>query len=107
MQVIESKKIGSIIGKVTAHDLDFGENARLTYSIDVESEKKSKTYFAVDENTGSVSLLAELDNEQEKYYSFKVNVFDHGIPRKSDSAWVEIRVLDVNDNQPISCPISC
>ena len=100
MQVIESKKIGSIIGKVTANDLDSGENARLTYTIDDENQKDTKI-FAIDENSGSISLLSELDNEQKKYYSFKVNVFDHGIPRKSDSAWVEIRVLDVNDNQPI------
>ena len=99
--VKEDAKPGSIIGKVHAKDHDSGENARLTYTLQNESGSETEAYFSIGQDSGSITLLKELDNEHAKYYSFYVTAEDHGLPKKKDSAKVEIKVEDVNDNQPI------
>ena len=97
IQVAESAKSGAVIGKINANDLDSGENARLTYLMDPETENEIKKYFSIDQTSGSISLLLELDNEQKKYYVFSVICYDHGIPQKKDTSVVEIRVLGESD----------
>ena len=96
--VRKDAKPATIIGKVQAKDHDSGENARLTYTMDTETDSETASFFSIGQDSGSITLLKELDNEQAKYYAFYVIAEDHGLPKKKDTAKVEIRVEDVNDN---------
>ena len=81
--------------------MDSGENAWITHSLANETSDEISRLFSLDSETGLINLNGRLDNEVKKYYNFNVFCFDHGIPRKSDFARVEINVLDVNDNPPV------
>ncbi|GFR97028.1 fat cadherin, partial [Elysia marginata] len=84
---------------ITASDRDSGVNAHLYYEI---SEPDARQYFAIDPNTGAIRILASLDYETKKEYSFPVQVHDKGEPQLQayNSVSVTVHVTDVNDCPP-------
>ena len=81
---------------VTATDNDEGENAKITYSIDSDSEKK----FNIDPTTGEISTKDPLDYEESPRYEITVTAKDSGTPPLSSTAKVVVTVEDLNDNHP-------
>lgn len=68
-----------------------------TYSI-----TNSSAYpFAIDAETGALTLTSALDRERVDSYSLTVVATDDGFPALSCSALVVIRVLDINDHPPV------
>ncbi|XP_018326726.1 cadherin-related tumor suppressor-like [Agrilus planipennis] len=84
--VSEDTKIGSSLLKVTATDLDEGENAMITYKIETGSEN----LFSIDEWSGIISLRGNLRTSQKPIYKLKISAKDHGDKRASEDALVEI-----------------
>ena len=100
--VSEDQEIGSSIMKVHAidPDIDVSNNA-LKYSL----ERNEGQLFAIDENTGWVTLIKRLDRETSAYHNLSVGVTD-GTHYNSTS--LNIQVFDVNDNPPTVNPnVSC
>lgn len=95
VSVSEDKPIGTSIVTISATDEDTGENSRITYILE-----DSISQFKIDPDTGTITSLVELDYEDKAVYSLAVTAKDNGIPQKSDTTYVEILVLDANDNMP-------
>uniref|UniRef100_A0A3Q3Q5N1 Cadherin-12 n=1 Tax=Monopterus albus TaxID=43700 RepID=A0A3Q3Q5N1_MONAL len=105
LRVPESASVGSAVGRIRAHDLDAGSNAKVDYAIvpgdegnmfDIISDGQSQE--------GIVVLKKTLDYETKKSYTFKVEAsnaqldprFLHLGPFK-DLATVKVNILDVEE----------
>ncbi|XP_073429603.1 cadherin EGF LAG seven-pass G-type receptor 1 isoform X2 [Dendrobates tinctorius] len=95
VSVSEDKPIGTSIVTISATDEDTGENARITYIMEDNIPQ-----FRIDPDTGTITSLIELDYEDQASYTLAVTAKDNGIPQKSDTTYVEIQILDANDNSP-------
>ncbi|KAM4722755.1 cadherin EGF LAG seven-pass G-type receptor 3 [Rhinophrynus dorsalis] len=95
IDINEDRPIGSTVVTISATDEDVGENARITYSLEDNIPQ-----FRINPDTGAITLQAMLDYEDQVTYTLAVVAKDNGIPQKSDTAYVEIMVNDVNDNAP-------
>nr|XP_008177211.2 cadherin EGF LAG seven-pass G-type receptor 1 isoform X4 [Chrysemys picta bellii] len=95
VSVSEDKPIGTSIVTISATDEDTGENARITYILEDNIPQ-----FRIDLDTGTITTLMELDYEDQASYTLAITARDNGIPQKSDTTYVEILILDANDNAP-------
>lgn len=93
--VFEDAAIGSSVLHITATDLDEGANADITYFLD------EGTPFQIDPKAGTVIIKEGLDYETRKEYSLTIHAVDNGIPSLSGRSEATIKLLDVNDNDPV------
>ncbi|XP_057179691.1 cadherin EGF LAG seven-pass G-type receptor 1 isoform X2 [Triplophysa rosa] len=91
----EDRPIGSTVVVISAMDEDTGENARITYIME-----DNVPQFKIDPDTGAITTQMEIDYEDQASYTLAIIARDNGIPQKSDTTYVEIIVLDANDNAP-------
>lgn len=91
----EEKPVGSTVVVISATDEDTGENARITYVME-----DNVPQFKIDPDTGAITTQMEIDYEDQASYTLAIIARDNGIPQKSDTTYVEIIVLDANDNSP-------
>ncbi|XP_061576557.1 protocadherin Fat 4 [Cololabis saira] len=96
--VPEDLPVGSVIGKIQAEDMDHGPNGAVMYFINPENHHLPLT---VDEVSGLLLLVGELDFEKESIYNFFVTGSDGGWISKSGMINVTVIVMDVNDNPPV------
>ncbi|CAH1634963.1 unnamed protein product [Spodoptera littoralis] len=97
-RVREDAAVGARVLQVVADDADAGANARVSYSI-ARGDRDGR--FAIDADTGYVSLAAALDRETAPAYVLEVRARDHGLPALEATALVNIEVVDANDNPPL------
>ncbi|XP_060935371.1 cadherin EGF LAG seven-pass G-type receptor 1 [Limanda limanda] len=95
VMISEEKPAGSTVALISATDEDTGENARITY---VMEDKVPQ--FKIDPDTGAITTQMEIDYEDHASYTLAIIARDNGIPQKSDTTYVEIIILDANDNTP-------
>ncbi|XP_078595188.1 cadherin EGF LAG seven-pass G-type receptor 2-like isoform X2 [Branchiostoma floridae x Branchiostoma japonicum] len=93
--VDEDVPIGTTILVVSATDGDEGENARISYSMDILNA------FEIEPSTGAIKTKQRLDHEAQASFAVSVTATDHGVPSKFDESYVDIIVNDVNDNAPV------
>uniref|UniRef100_A0A671PKS5 Protocadherin Fat 4 n=1 Tax=Sinocyclocheilus anshuiensis TaxID=1608454 RepID=A0A671PKS5_9TELE len=93
--MFEDTAIGSSVLQITATDLDEGANADITYILD------EGTPFQIDPKAGTVIIKEGLDYETKKEYSLTIHAVDNGIPSLSGRSEATIKLLDVNDNDPV------
>ncbi|XP_078117476.1 protocadherin gamma-C5-like [Sander vitreus] len=93
---------GSILYSVSASDLDFGENAKISYSImDSKVQDVSvSSYVYINSDNGSIYSMHSFDYEKLKVFQIQVQAKDHGSPSLSSNATVHVFILDQNDNAP-------
>uniref|UniRef100_A0A7E4VZ19 Cadherin domain-containing protein n=1 Tax=Panagrellus redivivus TaxID=6233 RepID=A0A7E4VZ19_PANRE len=99
--VSESTQIGTVIGNVEVIDADIdvtGLNAHVQFRIDPMSNPKAE--FVIDPLFGYLILNKPLDREVKDSYKVMVIAEDSGSPRLSSRQWIEINVLDEDDNVP-------
>lgn len=101
LEIVENVPLGSRFPLQIALDQDVGENYIQSYNISASShfvvevrEREDGVKFA------ELELVTELDREVEDTYAIEVIASDGGAPAKSGSMFVNIRVLDFNDNSP-------
>ncbi|XP_041110820.1 cadherin EGF LAG seven-pass G-type receptor 1 isoform X2 [Polyodon spathula] len=95
VSIYEDKPIGTTVVVISAVDEDTGENARITYVMEDNIPQ-----FKIDSDSGAITTQMELDYEDLASYTLAIIARDNGIPQKSDTTYVEIIVLDANDNAP-------
>uniref|UniRef100_A0AAY4BX72 Cadherin EGF LAG seven-pass G-type receptor 1 n=1 Tax=Denticeps clupeoides TaxID=299321 RepID=A0AAY4BX72_9TELE len=93
--VSEDWPVGSTVVVISAVDEDTGENARISYAME-----DNVPQFRIHPDTGAITTQVEVDYEDQASYTLAVLARDNGIPQKSDTTYVEIIVLDANDNAP-------
>lgn len=94
----ESAHLATRLIQVRAHDLDAGENGRVTYTI---ASKHERRWFTIHPDTGVIQLSEYIDREQTDSLSIRVGARDNGINMARESVVVvEVTVLDSNDNDP-------
>ncbi|XP_071382513.1 protocadherin gamma-C5-like [Centroberyx affinis] len=93
---------GSILYSVSASDLDFGENAKISYSIlDSKVQDVSvSSYVYINSDNGSIYSMHSFDYEKLKVFQIRVQAKDQGSPSLSSNATVHVFILDQNDNAP-------
>lgn len=101
LEIVENVPLDSRFPLQIALDQDVGENYIQSYNISPTS------HFAIevrDREDGvkfaELVLMKELDREVEDSYTIEVTASDGGVPAKSGSMTVSIKVLDFNDNSP-------
>ncbi|XP_027134160.1 protocadherin gamma-C5-like [Larimichthys crocea] len=98
----ENGVAGSILYSVSASDLDFGENAKVSYSIlDSKVQDVSvSSYVYINSDNGSIYSMHSFDYEKLKVFQIQVQAKDQGSPSLSSNATVHVFILDQNDNAP-------
>ncbi|CAB1337111.1 unnamed protein product [Coregonus sp. 'balchen'] len=93
---------GSMLASVSASDLDFGDNAKMSYSIlDSKLQDVSvSSYVYINSDNGSIYSMHSFDYEKLKVFQILVQAKDHGSPSLSSIATVHVFILDQNDNAP-------
>ncbi|XP_041987836.1 protein dachsous [Aricia agestis] len=95
----ENATVGTSVLKVFATDLDAGENGLIEYSINRRQSDK-ENMFKIDSETGEITVNKALDFETKELHELVVVARDKGAQPLETTAFVSIRVTDVNDNQP-------
>uniref|UniRef100_A0A4W6BPX2 Cadherin domain-containing protein n=1 Tax=Lates calcarifer TaxID=8187 RepID=A0A4W6BPX2_LATCA len=93
--VLEDAAVGSSILQITASDQDEGANAEIRYFLD------EGTPFQIDPKAGTIIIKEGLDYESKKEYSLTIHAVDNGVPSLSGRTEATIKLLDVNDNDPV------
>ncbi|XP_051504307.1 cadherin-23 [Myxocyprinus asiaticus] len=93
--VFENEPVGTSVITLTATDLDEGENALLTYSL----QGPGADAFSLNPDTGLMRSLRLLQSFER--FNLTVVATDHGRPPLWGTASLQITVIDVNDNRPI------
>ncbi|VEN33936.1 unnamed protein product, partial [Callosobruchus maculatus] len=97
--VPENATIGTSVLQVIATDADAEENGQVGYSINRRQSDKD-SMFHIDPSTGLISVNKPLDFEAKELHELVIVAKDHGLQPLETTAFVSIRVTDVNDNQP-------
>ncbi|XP_061690531.1 protocadherin Fat 2 [Syngnathoides biaculeatus] len=95
VKVPEDVPVGTLLVWVESMDSDLGGGGIVTYNL----KNTESGIFRLESSTGALTLERELDFERRPSYNLTVRAVDHGLPRSlSSSCFVEIQVLDVNEN---------
>ena len=90
--VLENASIGMSVLQITASDADF-PNGMITYAF-VEND----SHFTIGAASGTISIMALLDREEQDFYSLIVRAELTGTQIEVP---VNISVLDINDETPV------
>ncbi|XP_056266099.1 protocadherin Fat 1a isoform X2 [Pseudoliparis swirei] len=97
--VVENSPRDVSIIQINAVDPDAKASDKLSYRI---TSGNPQGFFAVTARTGLVTTTSrKLDREQQDEHILEITVTDHGVPAKSTTVRVLVRVLDENDNRPM------
>ena len=97
-QVVENSGVGTIVGTVTANDIDEGDNGALKYSI--SHQEPAGLHFSIDEQSGRITTAAEIDHEFTESFQLTIVATDQAEPLHIAEKVVTVVVTDVNDNPP-------
>uniref|UniRef100_A0A8C9XKL9 FAT atypical cadherin 1a n=1 Tax=Sander lucioperca TaxID=283035 RepID=A0A8C9XKL9_SANLU len=97
IEVKEDLPVGARIVHLSATDSDSGFNGKLVYVI---SGGDTESRFKVDMETGWLLVYSPLDRETTDQYTLNITVYDLGLPQKSSSRLLGVKILDANDNSP-------
>ncbi len=113
--ILEEQKGGTFVGKISATDLDEGENAQIKYQIS-KIEKLSLnhvlgeqyfetqqdiTKFLINAQNGEISSSTKLDREEAEKYKLIIKINDGGLPSLTSTVTAFIHVLGINEHEPI------
>ncbi|KAM9308538.1 cadherin-12 isoform 2-T2 [Gastrophryne carolinensis] len=97
MEVYEDTPAGTIIGAVTAQDLDIGTSP-VRYSIDAISDMNNN--FSVDPMEGTIATNELLDRESTAQFNISIVASKISNPQLTSLVRIIINVLDVNEFAP-------
>ncbi|XP_040569949.1 protein dachsous [Lepeophtheirus salmonis] len=96
LEISENMAIGTVLTTVLARDRDLNE--QINYELIEESPKRDA--FNLDNSSGELTLLQELDYEQDKEFLVVVRAVDTG-SRHTTELTIWVTIIDINDNYPI------
>ena len=93
----ENNRMGELVVRVFASDLDLGFNSRISYHISIDDKD---SMFFIDHGNGEISATSVFDRETISQITFAVHAVDEGSPSRTGSATVVVNISDQNDNTP-------
>lgn len=93
LELKEEQPVGTIVATYKAIDKDSDIAA---YTIHPQTE-----YFEINNGTGIVQIKKQIDYEKLNELNFTIWAYDSGIPQLNASAIVSVKVINVNDNDPL------
>ncbi|XP_030648035.1 protocadherin alpha-2-like [Chanos chanos] len=100
VSVLENVAYGTHVIALHATDLDEGTNSYIDYSLVEHGKAHAADVFAVHPVTGEVTVIGEVDYEENSAVEIRVQATDRGVPSRSAQCKVLVEVIDVNDNVP-------
>ncbi|XP_059918556.1 protocadherin beta-3-like [Gadus macrocephalus] len=100
--VVENNEPGVSIFTVSARDVDWNQNARVSYLLEDTqvSGSPASTHVSINSETGVLYAARSFDYEQIKALQLVVKAQDGGSPPLSSNVSVKILIQDQNDNAP-------
>ncbi|XP_069387760.1 protocadherin gamma-A1-like [Paralichthys olivaceus] len=100
--VAENNSPGMSIFSVKARDIDWNQNARISYLLEETqiSGNPTSSYVSINSETGVIHAVRSFDYEQIKELPLVVKAQDGGSPPLSSNVTVKILIQDQNDNPP-------
>lgn len=98
--VLENATVHTSVLQVYATDIDEGNNGLVEYYINRRQSDKDQM-FRIDSKTGLILVNKPLDFETKELHELVIVAKDNGDQPLETTAFVTIRVIDINDNQPI------
>uniref|UniRef100_A0A674PPL7 Cadherin 7 n=1 Tax=Takifugu rubripes TaxID=31033 RepID=A0A674PPL7_TAKRU len=98
MVVSEDARVGTSIGRVSAHDPDTSSNA-IRYSIDRNTDLER--FFNIDALSGVISTAKPLDREVNSVHNLTILAIETQDPVQIGKGITLVTVLDINDNAPV------
>ena len=89
----ENSPADTVIGRVSAYDLDLGRNAEITYKFAIENDR-----FEIDKQSGFISSKIVIDRENmatSSEFDIEVIVSDQGLVAQTAVAKVLISILEI------------
>lgn len=103
IQLTSSVHVGHVVTQVRASDADIGLNARLSYSIVNDVIISDVELFAIDEESGEVTVAAALPQSNHAVtYHVVITVSDAGTPSLTSQTALHIVVSETQDVDVIS-----
>ncbi|XP_067375552.1 protocadherin gamma-C5-like [Channa argus] len=96
--VREDAPTGTAVALISARDLDYGENGKVTLKLLKRSPFTLKPYFS---NNYELVTSGALDRESISEYNIEITATDSGSPPLSSTKIIPVSITDVNDNPPI------
>ncbi|XP_070137828.1 cadherin-87A [Drosophila bipectinata] len=91
LQIVEEQPIGTVLTTLQATDEDSSIG---------EFNISENDYFAINQTTGVIYTIAQLDYEAVKEVKFLATVSDTGVPALTATADVVVDIINLNDNEP-------
>uniref|UniRef100_A0A3Q1FYB9 FAT atypical cadherin 3b n=1 Tax=Acanthochromis polyacanthus TaxID=80966 RepID=A0A3Q1FYB9_9TELE len=93
-RVLEDIPPGAVITWVQAQDPDIGLGGQVRYSLVHDFNGT----FEIDAVSGALRIRRELDFEKQPFFNLTLLAEDRGVPRLYSQTFVEVEVVDVNEN---------
>ena len=102
-RLLENVPVGTLVLSLLATDDDVGINGQVSYSITSQQPTPPPHFpptFTINSTTGELFVNSALDHEQTAVFLLTVVASDAAVVAASATAYVNVQVADVNDNQP-------
>ncbi|XP_064810554.1 protocadherin alpha-4-like isoform X24 [Oncorhynchus masou masou] len=100
VSVPENIPFGTTVLTLSATDIDEGLHSKLVYSFIERGNLNPADMFALNSDTGEMTVKGHLDQEKNAAYEIRVQATDQGSSPRSGYCKVLVEVVDVNDNAP-------
>ncbi|XP_028815625.1 protocadherin alpha-8-like isoform X3 [Denticeps clupeoides] len=100
VRVAENAPPGTPVVSVHATDSDQGPNGEVVYSFINHDSDKYIEAFSINQDTGAITVVGELDYETNSAVEIRVQAKDKGYKPRAAHCKVLVEIMDVNDNVP-------
>lgn len=101
IRLLENTDIGTILLQLQATDADFNKNGEIFYMIN----SGSYGYFDIEEDSGEIRLVKELNSSVLSKFELSVSAVDKGIPQLRTETIIHIQVYKVYIDLPQIEPV--
>ncbi|CAJ0940669.1 unnamed protein product [Ranitomeya imitator] len=98
VNIPEDAAVGTSVTQLHATDADLGSNAKIHFYFGNQITNIARRHFAIDNNTGLITVKEPLDREESHYHKLTVLASDGS--STPSRATVTINITDINDNIP-------
>ena len=96
----QDMQVGDLITRISASDVDEGDNQRITYNLKASKYPSDIEYFNWDYQTGEVKLNKKLDKPVSYVFQLEATAEDSGAQPKSSSIHVTLEVKESFNKPP-------
>ncbi|CAH8584141.1 unnamed protein product [Schistosoma bovis] len=109
IELYENQPMNIQLAKLISYDPDRGDAGRITYKLIQNLMKTCKGSYQqlnhtieIDPNNGIITIMKSLDRELDgNLILLTIHIHDHGIPMYTTTIYIDIKILDRNDNPPL------